>query len=65
MTKDWVHRDGQILLQIITRAVITSPCAWTSSAGMSTPADFHYFNDCTAIVEEREGGMQNKKNGEQ
>ena len=32
------------------RAVITSsPPAWTSSAGMlSTPADFPFFNDCTA-----------------
>ena len=55
MTKDWVHRVGhsplcQILLQIVVRAVITSsPPAWTSSAGMlSTPADFPFFNDCTA-----------------
>ena len=40
----------QILLQIVVRAVITSsPPAWTSSAGMlSTPADFPFFNDCTA-----------------
>ena len=55
MTKDWVHGVGhspvcQILSQIVVRAVITSsPPAWTSSAGMlSTPADFHFFNDCTA-----------------
>ena len=32
-------------------AVITpSPPAWTSSAGMSTPADFPFFNDCTAAA---------------
>ena len=55
MTKDWVHGVGhspvcQILLQIGVRAVITSsPLAWTSSAGMLlTPADFPFFNDCTA-----------------
>ena len=55
MTKDWVHGVGhspvcQILLQIVVRAVITSsPPAWTSSAGMlPTPADFPFFNDCTA-----------------
>ena len=55
VTKDWVHGVShspvcQILLQIVVRAVITSsPLAWTSSAGMlSTPADFPYFNDCTA-----------------
>ncbi|WP_419613947.1 hypothetical protein, partial [Thiolapillus sp.] len=55
MTKDWIHGVGhspvcQILLQIVVRAVITSsPPAWTSSAGMlSTPADFPFFNDCTA-----------------
>ena len=55
MTKDCVHGVGhssvcQILLQIVVRAVITSsPPAWTSSAGMlSTPADFPFFNDCTA-----------------
>ena len=55
MTKDWVHGVGhslvcQILLQIVMRVVITSsPPAWTSSAGMlSTPADFPFFNDCTA-----------------
>ena len=38
------------LLQIFVIAVITSsPPAWTSSAGMlSTPADFPFFNDCTA-----------------
>ena len=55
MTKDWVHGVGhfpvfQILLQIVVRAVITSsPPAWTSSAGMLlTPADFPFFNDCTA-----------------
>ena len=40
----------QILLQIVMGAVITSsPPFWTSSAGMlSTPADFPFFNDCTA-----------------
>ena len=55
MTKDWVNGVGHspvchILLQIVVRAVITSsPSAWTSSAGMlSTPADFPFFNDCTA-----------------
>ena len=55
MTKDWVHGVGhspicQILLQIVVRVVITSsPPAWTSSAGMLlTPADFPFFNDCTA-----------------
>ena len=53
--KDWICGVGhfpvcQILLQIIVRAVITSsPPAWTSSAWMlSTPADFPFFNDCTA-----------------
>ena len=56
MTKDYgVYGVGhspvcQILLQIVMRAVITSsPSAWTRSAGMlSTPADFPFFNDCTA-----------------
>ena len=55
ITKDWVHGVGhspvcQILLQIVVRAMITSyPPAWTSFAGMlSTPADFPFFNDCTA-----------------
>ena len=55
MTKDWVHGVGhspvcQILLQIVMRVVIiSSPPAWTSSAGMlSTPADFPFINDCTA-----------------
>ena len=55
MTEDWVHGVGhspvcQILLQIVVRAVITSsPSDWTSSAGMLlTPADFAFFNDCTA-----------------
>ena len=55
MTKDWVHGVGhspvcQILLQIVVREAITpSPPSWTSSAGMlSTPADFPFFNDCTA-----------------
>ena len=55
MTKDWVNGVGhspvcQILLQIVVRALITSSLhAWTSSAGMlSTPADFPFFNDCTA-----------------
>ena len=53
MTNDWVHGVGhsvyQILLQIVVTVVITSsPPAWTSSAGMSIPADFPFFNDCTA-----------------
>ena len=55
MNKDWVHGVGnspvcQILLQIVVTAVTTSsPPAWTSSAGMlSSPADFPFFNDCTA-----------------
>ena len=55
MTKDWVNGVGhspvcQILLQIVVRAVITSsPPTWTSSAGMLlTPADFPFFNNCTA-----------------
>ena len=55
MIKVWLHGVGhfsvcQILLQIVVRAVITSsPPAWTSFAGMlSTPADFPFFNDCTA-----------------
>ena len=55
MTKEWVHGVShspvcQILLWIVVRAVITSsPPSWTSSAGMlSTPADFPFFNDCTA-----------------
>ena len=55
MTKDWVHWVGhssacQILLQIVVRVVITSsPPAWTSYAWMSSiPADFPFFNDCTA-----------------
>ena len=63
MTKDLVHGVGhspvfQILLQIVVRAVITSsPPAWTSSAGMlSTPADFHLFNDCAAASCEGWGG---------
>ena len=39
-----------LLSQIVVRAVITSsPPAWTSSAGMSsTPADFPFFNNCSA-----------------
>ena len=39
-----------LLSQIVVRAVITSsPPAWTSSAGiLLTPADFPFFNDCTA-----------------
>ena len=56
MTKDWVQGVGHspvwhILLQNVVRAVITSsPPAWTSSAGMlSTPDDFPFFNDCTAV----------------
>ena len=55
MTKDWAHGVGhspvcQILLQIVMRAVITSsPPVGTSSAEiLSTPADFPFFNDCTA-----------------
>ena len=54
MTKDSVHRVGhfsvcQILLHMAVRAVITSsPPAWTSSARMSTPADFPFLNNCTA-----------------
>ena len=54
MTKDWVHGVGhspvyQVLLKIVVREVITSsPPAWTSSAGMSTPADFPFFSDRTA-----------------
>ena len=55
MSKDWVHGVGhspacQILLQIVARAVLTySPPASTNSAWMfSTPADFVFFNDCTA-----------------
>ena len=57
-TKDWVQGVGhspvcQILLQIVVRTVITfSPPAWTSSAGMLlTPADFPFFNNCTAASE--------------
>ena len=52
MTRDWVHKDGhspvcQILLQIVVRP--SSQSAWTSSAGMlSIPADFPFFDDCTA-----------------
>ena len=39
-----------ILVRIVVRVVSTSsPPAWTSFAGMlSTPADFPFFNDCTA-----------------
>ena len=55
MTKGWVYGVGhspacQILLQVVVRAVIkSSPPAWTSSVEMvSTPADFPFFNDCTA-----------------
>ena len=54
MTKDWVHGVGhypvcQILLQTVVRAMITSPPAWISSAGMlSTVADFPFFSGCTA-----------------
>ena len=41
----------QILLQIVVRAVVTSSVpAWTSPAGMlSTPVDFPFFSDCTAV----------------
>ena len=44
MTKGWVHR------QIFVRAVIaSSPPTWTISARMFlAPADFPFFNDCTA-----------------
>ena len=55
ISKDWVHRVGhspvcQILLQIVVREMITSSSpAWASFAGMLlTPADFPFFNDCTA-----------------
>ena len=55
MTKDWVQGVGdspvcQILLHIVERAVITlSPPDWTGSAWMlSIPADFPFFNNCTA-----------------
>ena len=55
IVKDCVHAVGhspvcQILPQIVVRAVIiSSPPAWTSSAGLlSTPAVFPFFNDCTA-----------------
>ena len=55
LIKDSVHGVGhspvcQILLQIVVRMVFTSsPSAWTSCAGMLlTPADFPFFNDCTA-----------------
>ena len=55
MTEDWVHGVGhspvcKILLQNVMRAVITSsPPAWASSAGiLVTPADFPFFNNCTA-----------------
>ena len=55
MTKDRVHGVGhspvcQILLHIAMKAAITSSLpSWTSSAGMlSTPADFPFYNNCTA-----------------
>ena len=54
MTEDLVHGVGhspvrQIWSQIVVRVAITpSQPAWTSSAGMSTPADFPSFSDCTA-----------------
>ena len=52
MTKDWVHGvDHSPVCQIfVVRAVIiSSPPAWTISAvTLSTPADFPFFNDCTA-----------------
>ena len=40
----------QILLQIAVRmSIMTSPPAWTNSAGMvSTPADFSIFSAVTA-----------------
>ena len=53
---DWVHGIGhspvlQILLQISVRTSnMVSPPAWTSSSGiLSTPADFPFFSDATAI----------------
>ena len=61
MTKDWVHRVGhfpvcQILFPIVVRAGTTSSSpAWADSVGMlstvgmlTTPADFTFFNNCTA-----------------
>ena len=55
LTKDWVNGAGhspvcEIILQIVVRAVIiSSPPAWTSSAGrLSNPADFPFFSNCTA-----------------
>ena len=65
MTKDWANGVGhfpvrQILLQIVLRAVITSPPpAWTSFAVvLSTPADFPFFSDCTqpSLLSEGWGG---------
>ena len=53
---DWVHGVGhspvlQILLQIsVKTSTMVSPPAWTSSPGiLSTPADFPFFSDATAI----------------
>ena len=52
MTKNCVHSFGhspvcQTLLQIVMRVVImSSPCVWTGM--LSTPANFPFFNDCTA-----------------
>ena len=53
---DWVHGVGhppvlQILLQIsVKTSIVVSPAAWTSSSGiLSTPADFHFFNDTVAL----------------
>ena len=42
--------SAKSFLQIVVRTLFTSsPPAWTSSAGMlSTPADFPFFNDCSA-----------------
>ena len=45
-----LDQRGWLLFQINVRAVITaSPPVGTSSAGMlSTPADYPFFDDCTA-----------------
>ena len=52
MTKDWVHRPFSSMPDLIADCresgeYILSP-AWTSSVGMSNPADFPFFKDCTA-----------------
>ena len=39
----------QILLQIAVRiSIMATPPAWTNSAMLSTPADFHVFSALTA-----------------